>query len=71
MSLHAGNTPEVLWAKVVESLIWESSHDISLGLTIDTKLNFETTTLCKKGRGKVSALAKLVNSYILTKKDCY
>ena len=58
----AGNTPEFLWAKVGENLIWESSHEKLLGLTIDKNLNFEKhlSILCKKVSGKVSALARLV-----------
>ena len=58
----AGNTPEFLWIKVGENLIWESSHKKLLGLTIDKNLNFEKhlSVLCKKVSGKVSALARMV-----------
>ena len=59
--LLAGNTPEFLWAKVGEELIWESSYEKLLGLTIDKKLNFNKhlSILCKKVNGKVSALARI------------
>ena len=57
----AGNTTEVLWAKVGQNLIWESSHEKLLGFTIDKKLNFEKhlSVQCKKVSGTVSALARL------------
>ena len=37
----AGNTPEILLIKMGENLIWESSHEKLLRLTIDKNLNFE------------------------------
>ena len=68
-----GNTPEVLWTKVGETLIWESSHEKLLGLTIDKKLNFNKhlSILCKKVSGKVSALARMVKIIPFEKKDYY
>ena len=58
----AGNTPESLWVKVGENLIWESSHEKLLGLIIDKNLNFEKhlTILCKKVSGKASTLSRMV-----------
>ena len=60
--LLVGNTPEFLWAKVGNELIWESRYEKLLGLTIDKNLNFDKhlSTLCKKVSGKVSALARMV-----------
>ena len=48
----AGNTPEMLWVKVGKNLIWESSHEKLLGLTIDKYLNFEKhlSIPCKKSK---------------------
>ena len=69
--LLAGNTPEVLWVNVGENLIWESSHEKLLELTIDKDLKFEKhlSILCKKVSGKVSALARLVTFMPFDKKD--
>ena len=66
----AGNTPEFLWVKVGENLIWESSHEKLLALTIDKNLNFEKhlTILCKKVSGKVFALACMVKILPFDKK---
>ena len=59
--LAGNNTPEFLWAKVGDEVIWESNNEKLLGLTIDKQLNFEKhlLKLCKKVSGKVSALARL------------
>ena len=48
--LLAGNTPEHLWVKVGEQLIWESAKERLLGLVIDKELNFDKhlMILCKK-----------------------
>ena len=58
----AGNTPEMLWAKVGEEMIWESNSEKLLGLEIDNYLNFNKhlSNLCQKVSGKVSALARMV-----------
>ena len=71
--LLAGNTPESLWAKVGDELIWESSSEKLLGLIIDKKLNFNIhlSKLCKKVSGKVYALARLVKIIPFEKKGCY
>ena len=68
--LLAGHTPECLWVKVGEELIWESSNEKLLGLTIDKKLNFNKhlSILCKKISGKVSALARMVKIIPFNKK---
>ena len=53
----AGNSREMLWAKVGEEMIWESNSEKLLGLEIDKNLNFNKhlSNLCKKVSGKVSA----------------
>ena len=68
--LLAGNTPEHLWAKVGEEVIWESSHEKLLGLVIDKKLNFNKhlTIICKKVSAKVTALARMVKIIPFEKK---
>ena len=47
--LLAGNTPEFLWAKVGEGMIWKSPYEKLLGLTIGKKLSFNKhlSMLCK------------------------
>ena len=59
--LTCGNTPEHLWVKVGEELIWESKEEQLLGVTIDKNLNFNShlSTLCNKVGQKVSALARI------------
>ena len=68
--LLAGNTPEYLWVKVGEKIIWESSHEKLLGIVIDKKLNFNNhlNILCKKVSTKVTALARMVKIIPLQKK---
>ena len=68
--LVAGNTPEYLWAKVGETLVWESKDEKLLGFTIDKKLNFNKhlSILCKKVSGKVSALARITKIVPFDKK---
>ena len=55
------NTHEHLWLKVGDSMIWESSKEKLLGITIDKNLNFNAhlSNLCKKVGQKVSALARV------------
>ena len=68
--LVAGNTPEYLWAKVGETLVWKSKDEKLLGFTIDKKLNFDKhlSILCKKVSGKVSALARIAKIVPFDKK---
>jgi ribonuclease P/MRP protein subunit RPP40 len=65
-----GNTPEHLWAKVGETVIWESRQEKLLGLTIDKNLKFNEHLLiiCKKASGKVTALARMVKLIPFSKK---
>ncbi len=66
----AANTNEHLWVKVGEKLIWESSEEKLLGVTIDKNLNFNThlSILCSKVNQKVSALARVVKFIPLEKR---
>ena len=59
--LVSGNTNEQLFAKVGDELIWESSKEVLLGVTIDKNLNFNAhlSVLCKKVGQKISALARV------------
>ena len=68
--LISGNTPEYLWARVGEHVIWESAQEKLLWLTIDKNLNFEAHLLdvCKKASVKVTALARLVKLVPFKKK---
>ena len=53
----SGYTPEFLWAKVGEEMIWESKSEKLLGLTIDKGLKFdEHLKIVCKVSGKISAL---------------
>ena len=58
----AANTNEHLWVKVGKEMIWESSEEKLLGVTIDKNLNFNThlSILCNKVSQKISALARVV-----------
>ena len=60
--LISGNINEHLWVKVGDALIWESSEEKLLGITIDKKLNFNShlKNLCKKVSAKVTALGRIV-----------
>ena len=61
--LISGNTYEQhLWVKVGDVLIWESSKEKLLGVTIDKNLTFteHVSTICKKAGRKVTALSRLV-----------
>ena len=68
--LLAGNTPEFLWAKVGEKIIWESNHEKLLGIVIDKKLNFNKhlEIICKKVGAKVTALSRMIRIIPLEKK---
>ena len=61
--LIAGNINEHLFAKVGDEVIWESSEEKLLGVTIDKNLNFNShlSTICKKASQKVTALARIVH----------
>ena len=60
--LISGNTNEHLWTKVGEKMIWESSQEKLLGITIDKNLKFtkHLENICKKASAKVTALARMV-----------
>ena len=60
--LTSGNGTEHLWAKVGDEMIWESTEETLLGITIDKNLKFDShlAYLCKKVGQKVSALARIV-----------
>ena len=60
-NLISGNINELLFATVGEELIWESSEEKLLGVTIDKNLNFNShlSILCKKAGQKVTALARI------------
>ena len=57
----SGNINELLFAKVGEELIWESSAEKLLGVTIDKNQNFNShlSILCKKAGQKVTTLARI------------
>ena len=59
--LIAANTNEHLWIKVGDELIWETSKEKLLGLTIDKNLNFNehVHNICKKASQKVFALSRV------------
>ena len=60
--LISGNIHEHLWVKVGGEMIWESTEEKLLGVTIDKNLNFNShlAAICKKTGHKVTALARLV-----------
>ena len=64
------NTNEHLWVKVGNEIIWESSEEKLLGVTIDKNLNFNThlSILCNKVSQKVSALARVIKFISFNKK---
>ena len=59
--LVSGNVVEHLWVKVGDEMIWESTEEKLLGVTIDKNLDFNShlTSVCKKVGQKVSALARI------------
>ena len=59
--LVAANTNEHLWLKVGDAMVWETSKQKLLGLTIDKKLNFieHVQNICKKASQKVYALSRV------------
>ena len=68
--LITGNTEEHQWIKVGDEKIWESSHEVLLGLTIDNNLKFtkHLKEICKKASGKVTSLARMVKIIPFQKK---
>ena len=68
--LLAGHKYEHIWAKVGESVIWESKKEKLLGLIIDNKLKFNdhVALICKKAGRKITALDGIYN---LSKKQPY
>ena len=68
--LYSGYTFEHIYVNVSNEMIWESSHEKLLGLTIDKKLTFEKhlDCMCKKASSKVSALARMIKFIPLEKK---
>ena len=59
--LFAGHKYEHLFARVGESMIWESQREKLLGVHIDREmsLKYHVTNLCKKANQKLSALIRL------------
>ena len=56
----SGNKIEHLWAKIENAMIWESSKEKLLGVTIDTDLKFNehVSNLCLRAGRKLTALAR-------------
>ena len=65
-----GNTPEFLWAKAGEEIIWENNHEKLLGIIIDKKLNFSKhlEIICKKVGAKMTTLSGMIRIIPLEKK---
>ena len=59
--LFTGNTPESIWVKVGEEIIWENNQVKLLGITIDKNLKFEShlSKLCAKVSSKVTILSRM------------
>jgi len=68
--LVAGNKNECTWAKVGESIIYESYSAKLLGTQIDRDLRFKyhIMNLCKKAGRKLSALVRLCRYYTLSQR---
>ena len=62
--------PEQMWIKAGDQIIWESSKEKLLGMSIDKYIKFDhhLTDICKKASGKVTALSRLVRIVPLDKK---
>ena len=71
--LISGNTYEHLWVKVGDVLIWESSKEKLLGVTIDKNLTFteHVSNICKKAGRKVTALSTIPHKSIETNDKFY
>ena len=59
----ASHSPEHLWIKIGEQIIWESQQEKLLGVKIEKSLKFvkHVEILCKNASAKVTALARLIN----------
>ena len=66
----SSNSPEQMWIKVGEQVIWESYQEKLLGSTIDKNLKFDkhVINICKKASAKVTALSRLIRIVPLEKK---
>ena len=66
----ASSSPEHMWTKVGDQVIWESSQEKLLGITIDKNLKFDqhVINICKKASAKVTALSRLIKIVPLEKK---
>ena len=62
--------PERMWIKAGDQVIWQSSQEKLLGITIDEYIKFDEnlTIICKKASGKVTALSRLINIVPMNKK---
>ena len=66
----ASGSPEYMWFKVGDQVIWESSQEKLLGITIDKSLKFDqhVINICNKASAKVTALSRLIKIVPLEKK---
>ena len=64
---------EQLFAKVGNKLIWESTEEKLLGITIDKNLNFDShlSKLCKKVGGRLQHSHGFLSFFHLTKEELY
>ena len=64
------HSPEELWIKVGQHVIWESKQERLLGLDVDKQLKFEkhVQIICKKASAKVTALGRLIRIVSMEKK---
>ena len=64
------HSPEELWIKVGQHIIWESKQERLLGLDVDKQLKFEkhVQIICKKASAKVTALGRLIRIVSMEKK---
>ena len=62
--------PEHIWIKAGDQIIWESSQEKLLGVSIDKNLKFDQhiINICKIARAKVTALSRLIKIVPLEKK---
>ena len=63
--LISGNTNEHLWVKIGDALIWESSKEKLLGVTIDKNLTFNEHVLnsLQEGRKKGYSITQISKIY--------
>ena len=64
------HSPEELWIKVGQQIIWESKQERLLGLDVDKQLKFEkhVKNICQKASAKVTALSRLIRIVSMEKK---